>query len=30
VFNYCWVRTNEPIKKGQALIWNPDGTVRGA
>ncbi|KKN77873.1 hypothetical protein LCGC14_0356100 [marine sediment metagenome] len=24
------VKAVEPIKKGQALIWNPDGTVRGA
>ncbi len=29
LFNYCWVRTTKPIKKGQALVWNPDGTVRG-
>lgn len=25
-----WHETREKIKKGQALVWNPDGTVRGA
>lgn len=23
------VEATGPIKKGQALVWNPDGTVRG-
>lgn len=28
-WHLVYVEATEPIKKGQALVWNPDGTVRG-